>query len=329
MKHRTTFLTRLPKGFGAAVLSCRLKSIHEVVEVALMLQKDFWVFRGQYDASWPLQTSLERAAKDHADWVIDFRSEERVILDFRNLTRLLLPHVERHIDSLAAMQHYGVPTRLLDFSRSFFIALFFAYDKRKNKPSHRHALWAINMDKALRQSSQINDWIDKEVASGLNSLATDDSDECHETESVIRYASLDALHIDTAVRMNRILELAEEMLRRQSSGIRPGIIPIDIPGTNHRMQAQNGLFLMGTAFRTFEINLAEAFDLKADLRKPCVVSLEQLKHRLFEDGDAPIIKFVLGEEMKNAVSQLLNAANITIQRLFPDLAGIASQIHYV
>ena len=129
----TTFLTSLPKGFGAAVLSCRLKSIHEVVEVALLLQKDFWVFRGQYDASWPLQTSLERAAKDHADWVIDFRSEERAILDFRNLTRLLLPHVERHIDSLAAMQHYGVPTRLLDFSRSFFIALFFAYEKGKNK----------------------------------------------------------------------------------------------------------------------------------------------------------------------------------------------------
>ena len=324
----TTFLTSLPKGFGEAVLSCRLRSIHEVVEVALMLQKDFWVFRGHYNATWPLQTSLERATKDHTDWVIVFRSEERAISDFRNLTRLLLPQVERRIDSLAAMQHYGVPTRLLDFSRSFFIALFFAYEKGKNKQSDQHALWAINMDKALRQSAVINDWIDKEIDCGLNALPTDDPVECHATESAIREGSFDFLHIDTAARMSRILELAEELLRREPSGIRPGVLPIDIPGTNSRMQAQNGLFLMGTDFRPFEVNLVEAFGIKTGFGNPVDVSFEQLTHRLSEEADVPVIKFVLGETVKSNVSQLLNAANITIPRLFPDLVGIASKIQY-
>ena len=41
-----------------------------------------------------------------------------------------------------------------------------------------------------------------------------------------------------------------------------------------------------------------------------------------------MLKFVMGEEMIDDVSNLLKAANIDNSTLFPDLSGIASQIEY-
>src|SRR5438093_2893211 len=38
----------------------------------------------------------------------------------------------RTLEWLALMQHYGAPTRLLDFTYSFWIALFFAFEEAEN-----------------------------------------------------------------------------------------------------------------------------------------------------------------------------------------------------
>ena len=51
---------------------------------------------------------------------------------------------EHLIEWLALMQHHGAPTRLLDFSKSPFIAAFFAFEECGYKADRHISIWAIN-----------------------------------------------------------------------------------------------------------------------------------------------------------------------------------------
>ncbi len=98
-----------------------------------------WVFRGQSDSSWQLETTLYRAFKDVAllrkqNTILSERAarnnyESILIKHFKANAHLHLnnlPKDEDTLEWLAVMQHYGAPTRLLDFTYSPHIALFFS-----------------------------------------------------------------------------------------------------------------------------------------------------------------------------------------------------------
>src|SRR5947207_15545092 len=104
-----------------------------------------WIFRGQTSARWDLQTTLERAAIQknlafassvaHAA-VLTAQAlaylpnrEDWILTQFQRRAHLVMPAPpprEARLDWLAAIQHYGGPTRLLDFTHSFYVATFFA-----------------------------------------------------------------------------------------------------------------------------------------------------------------------------------------------------------
>ncbi len=113
-----------------------------------------WIFRGQCSAKWGLESSLERVVKDYkpADRV---SVEKFFIFQFKRrahncLNPSLLPKNERDIlEWLALMQHHGAPTRLLDFTKSPYIATFFAIEKADEDC----AVWAIDKGWCLLQSS--------------------------------------------------------------------------------------------------------------------------------------------------------------------------------
>lgn len=77
-------------------------------------------FRGQRDSSWHLFPSLYRGSI-HPD------REREMVRDFRlRSSAFLLSSPENKIEWRFIMQHYGIPTRLLDWTESHLVALYFA-----------------------------------------------------------------------------------------------------------------------------------------------------------------------------------------------------------
>jgi hypothetical protein len=91
--------------------------------------KTGWLFRGHRCPQWRLETSLERASRRCGVSEVDY--ERGVWREFRRHAHSYLSRVPLETDTLewlALMQHYGAPTRLLDFTESFWIALYFAFE---------------------------------------------------------------------------------------------------------------------------------------------------------------------------------------------------------
>lgn len=103
------------------------------------MNSDEHYFRGQFNAQWPLQSSLLRRKSD--DTALDIQT----LTDRLSLTEEFLSELEKEQESifgkkidenslLAVAQHFGFPTPLLDNSFSLKIAAFFAtYDARNMK----------------------------------------------------------------------------------------------------------------------------------------------------------------------------------------------------
>jgi len=186
--------------------------------------QDSWVFRGQAKAAWDLETTLDR----HTSWEIKNKTSylyERHAADYeRKLLsgfQLRAHHYMSHppgeaelMDWLALMQHYGGPTRLLDWTRSPYVALYFAV--REGDPGKRSAaVWAIDRD-----------WIRRELAKKFDTPLSD--------------ADWSA----------RVSNYSNDILRKQLAGEESSEDPknmIVVPATpkreNERMAAQQGVFL--------------------------------------------------------------------------------------
>lgn len=123
-------------------LTRRASSWQEAKEL-LEEYSQHYIFRGQASADWPLRTSLERCsffAKSYhveKDLVRDF---QRAAVSYPEIRQP--PPIDDYLSWLAIMQHYGAPTRLIDFTYSPFIAAYFALERAVGDC----AVWAVEHD---------------------------------------------------------------------------------------------------------------------------------------------------------------------------------------
>lgn len=116
-----------------------------------------YVFRGQRKSLWNLQSTLDRAIRhtrlnptrfNYGQYLLQFQSAARG-------RRGINPQSLEENDWWALGQHHGLPTPLLDWTESPFLALFFAFIKPRERSTDQRAVWAISRSSVERKTKEL------------------------------------------------------------------------------------------------------------------------------------------------------------------------------
>jgi hypothetical protein len=271
----------------------RLQSLDEIRAAFDQLRADCWTFRGQADARWYLRTSLERATDPKSDALC--RGEQDLLNTFKSRAHQFLgdpPAQDNDLEWLALMQHHGAPTRLLDFTRSPYVALFFAVEKA---PIYsRCAVWAINAEgcneRAEHMVRTLKDWHSVGLTEALEQISIDGW--MHEAPSMFNKIFLtNQFYLVCSVQPSRV---------------------------NERMVTQQGIFLCPGRQRFgdgFEINLLNQ------------LSLEKVPEYVAPAWNPPqVYRFIIPTCLRAELLLELERMNINRATLFPGLDGFGQSL---
>jgi len=252
----------------------------------------FYYYRGMPNARFHLKTSLDRALEGKRPH--DHARRERMFLDeFRRVAHNHLPAGSLPSTTfgwLSLMQHYGVPTRLLDLTRSPYVALYFAV--RDWNTACDAAVWAIN-------------------PSGLHDAA----------RHRLREKSFPLPLRDEHEYLLRDF-VADEYFINAFFGSRYGIAAVLEPTwADRRMANQQGAFLISDAMPGgLEDTLADLLISRPDQD-------EREKEMLRRNArDWSVVKIVVRQSLKKELFMRLTSMNVHAGTLFPDLYGEALRI---
>lgn len=175
-----------------------------------------WIFRGHGNAQWLLATSLERVANP----LFGVFLEPMLTGEFKSQAHNYIHDQQLPSDLLewwALMQHHGAPTRLLDWTKSAYVAAFFALDTANSDA----AIWAIDRVWCRNEAA---DTISKQVSAKAERVSVEQVEKLFES----------------IFPANRL----------------PFAFPVRPKKYNSRLAIQQGLFLCpGSAAHTFMENL--------------------------------------------------------------------------
>jgi len=249
-------------------------------------------FRGQPDASQVPSTSIERAAArlqyDRGDL---YTLEERMLREARRRARQYVPHVPEQDDALgwlALLRHHGAPTRLLDFSKSFYVAVWFAIEGADGDA----AVWAVDLQR-LREAAA---------------------------------ARLAAVAPELAELPPEGWELAKAVLGRRDLGA--GVVAVEPFHLDERLAAQQGMFLVSLdPSRSFVDNLAAAFGVDA-LDFPQEPRPFGGGADIGDALAASVVEVVLPQALHRPAREDLWRMNLTAASFFPGMDGFARSLLY-
>ena len=288
-----------------------------------------FLFRGQRDSSWNLETNYEREFGDNCSM------ESFMINRCISEGHLFVenpPDSDDVVSWLAEMQHCGASTRLLDVTRSKYIALFFAVKDnekdKKNKKEKDGAVWIFNTpvsDNCLYES----------IKAELPRAETDRQGEIF-GDGIMPYQDTGWQIAEAAIKCEPAGKITEtrESLKNCKEIIneyyKEGMVIHLVPKRlNKRLLAQQGEFL-------FPLNIKKSFvqnllgpiggsGYNGDL---CDFGGIKTWNDARKKASPNIIKCIIPASMKKEFEERLLDMNISNLTLFPDEEGFMRSLKY-
>lgn len=223
------------------------KTISSISDLITNLKDDFsdsntniW-YRGQSHSSWDLMPGFYRESST--------TSESTLLKRFKQSASMLLDKDPVNSFSwMFLMQHYGLPTRLLDWSESPLIALYFALEDHEKHPNTDAILWCL-------KPTELNNEANITTAGENNFIPSFDDDD------IIKSYAIESV-ISSRVRLNPIATIATR--------------------NNPRIQAQQGVFTIHhqarIAINTLpnKENFLTSYIIRSDDRSKVLLELKTL-----------------------------------------------------
>ena len=266
-------------------------------------RRDSGVYRGVGDSRWPMLTSLDRLGgidPPHTKCGL----EEHVL---RNFVRYSRPYVSSDMrndwELLATAQHHGVPTRLLDWSYSPFVAAHFATLGRRDAEGEGRPDRVA--DREARDHGGTPPADDSAQGEEPASAGTDrviwrlDWQRVHEAFALPALALL----AGDLVTLRGVTNFTPWALMSCAREILPFACLFEPPTLDARIAAQSAVFTLCS-------DTSHAFDQFLDAH-----------------GLAGVLtRYVIAAEDVARVRDQLDLVTIDERRLFPDLDGVATRL---
>lgn len=268
-------------------------TINSIEDLHLLSKRlDFHIFRGQRE-DWPLKPKLLRVLESFRIELGNYRNRENNMLrEFQSRIGLYASIIGKPKDLLgeySLMQHYGAPTRLLDFSNSLYIAAYFAVEDVEHK--NDSFIWCIN-EMIVRDK-----------------IAPRDN--CSAPDGNLKESQYEKMR-----------ELAKAELSTSSDDT-SGLLILQPKEKNERISRQQGLFLFS---RTLAKSIEDA--LRQEYTWEDEINVRDVSYYDKVNSDELALKIRIRDDYRMDILQNLNQMNVNHETLFPGIEGFCRSLYF-
>lgn len=296
--------------FGAHAVTVR--SVKELLEVTATIEGMHYehdlVWRGQQDASWPVHSALHRRfskprAKSQQAGRIPTRDEMAGAEAEMIMKAAAFGREARGMELMVELQHYGAPTRLLDFTFDPKVAAYFATEPNPELNEKDGMIFA---------------WGTKaREADGFVEVAPAEFTDPHGRPVWLSYNSPALAAAADWGTGHKVWQYTPNRL-------------------NDRIRAQHGTFILDTTLNLYGAGVARiGVELQgiwnpADVAAATSIPGLPLRHDQPTPDDSaglvPIFTIRVPAELKPEIQSFLGRQHIATHRIYPDMQGLASQL---
>lgn len=278
-----------------------IESWQDIVEYFESMKLNRMVYRGQSNSGYKLESSFRRELTllesqrrngENTELML-IRLEDHLIELFKSQYHLYLDSKDYYegddLYFLSILQHYGAPTRLLDWSFSPFISTYFAISNNFQTDS---ALYALDLEYIVESNrKKIEDYYE------LRKIDSKGRKNVNPIEFGKFYADSKARAIKQKEQFN------EEII----------IVGYEPERKNIRLARQQGLFLVSS---------------KIDVNFDEVISSYGISKGDAKTKENVAIKFIINKNIKMDIMKSLQLMNISNEMLFPEMEGFCKSLKY-